>query len=153
MQALSNSSGFVNNVQASISQDTLDQITQAMTMLVQNTTRDHEAVANLITTNTNVIAQLTTFNRALETINRRLNALDGNDNNNGNRNRSHNGNHNGQSGHSGGRNDTSYCHTHGRTLNLNHIIVTCNNRVEGRVETATLDNRKGGSNRYCGGNY
>ena len=145
MQTLSNITGFMINVQASITQDTFDQITQAMTMLAQNTARDHEAVANLVTTNTNVTSQLATFNRALEAINQRLNALD--DNSNGNGNDNGNGNMNSQGG---GSNNTSYCHTHGRTRNSRHISATCNNIEEGHVYTATLDNRQGGSNRFCG---
>ena len=163
MQALSNSTGFMNNVQASITQENMDQITQAMTMLAQNIARDHKAVANLVTTNTHVADQLATSNRALDAINQRLNTLDrngnGNVNGNGNRNGNGNGNRNGNRNGNGnrnvqdcGRNDMSYCHTHGRTHNPGHTSATCNNREEGHKDTATLDNRQEGSNRYCGDN-
>ena len=56
MQVLSNSSEFVNNVQVFIIQDTLDQMTQAMIILAQNTVRDNGGEANLVTINTNVAA-------------------------------------------------------------------------------------------------
>ena len=46
-------------------------------------------------------------------------------------------------------NSKFYCWTHGRTRNKNHTSGTCINKKEGHKEDATLDNRKGGSNKYC----
>ena len=46
-------------------------------------------------------------------------------------------------------NSKFYCWTHGRTRNKNHTSDTCINKQEGHKEDATLDNRKGGSNKYC----
>ena len=64
-------------------------------MLAKTMSRDYEAVANLVNTNTHVTAQLAAFNRALEGINQRLDALDGNNNGNDNGNGNCNGNGNG----------------------------------------------------------
>ena len=46
-------------------------------------------------------------------------------------------------------NSKFYCWTHGRTRNKNHISCSWNNKKEGHQDDATLDNKKGGSHKYC----
>ena len=46
--------------------------------------------------------------------------------------------------------DTSYCWTHGCTHTKNHTSQNCRNKAEGHQSEATLHNRMGGSNKYCG---
>ena len=48
------------------------------------------------------------------------------------------------------KNDTSYCWTHGRTRNRLHTSESCRNKAEGHKSEATLENKLGGSERYCG---
>jgi len=48
------------------------------------------------------------------------------------------------------KNDTSYCWTHGRTRNRLHTSESCRNKAEGHNSAATLTNKLGGSDRYCG---
>ena len=47
------------------------------------------------------------------------------------------------------KNDNSYCWTHGRTRNKLHTSQTCRNKSDGHQDTASLDNRMGGSDRFC----
>ena len=47
------------------------------------------------------------------------------------------------------KNNKSYCWTHGRTRNNSHTSKTCRNKAKGHNDDATLENRLGGSNRYC----
>ena len=47
------------------------------------------------------------------------------------------------------RNDKSYCLTHGRTRNKMHTSATCRNKAEGHKDESTLDNKLGGSERFC----
>ena len=49
----------------------------------------------------------------------------------------------------GNNNNKSYCWTHGRTRNNNHLSSTCINKKAGHQDDATLSNRKGGSDRFC----
>ena len=44
----------------------------------------------------------------------------------------------------------SYCWTHGVTANMEHGSDTCDNQHTGHQETATFDNRMGGSEHICG---
>ena len=46
-------------------------------------------------------------------------------------------------------NNKSYCWTHGRTRNNNHLNSTCINKKAGHQDDATLSNCKGGSDRFC----
>ena len=46
-------------------------------------------------------------------------------------------------------NSKFYCWIHGRTRNKNHISCSCNNKKESHQDDATLDNKKGGSHKYC----
>ena len=46
-------------------------------------------------------------------------------------------------------NNKSYCWSHGRTRNNNHLSSTCINKKPGHQDDATLANRKGGSDRFC----
>ena len=46
-------------------------------------------------------------------------------------------------------NNKSYCWTHGRTRNNNHLSSTCINKKAGHQDDATLSNHKGGSDRFC----
>ena len=48
------------------------------------------------------------------------------------------------------KNDTSYCWTHRRTRNRMHTSETCRNKAEGHKDEAIVENRLGGSDRYCG---
>jgi len=43
----------------------------------------------------------------------------------------------------------SYCWTHGRTRNNGHTSAKCRNQADGHKVEATLDNRMGGSDRFC----
>jgi hypothetical protein len=45
---------------------------------------------------------------------------------------------------------TAYCWTHGLSKNVRHTSSACNNRAEGHQETATKDNKMGGSDRVYG---
>ena len=47
------------------------------------------------------------------------------------------------------RNNTSYWWTRGRTRNNNHTSESCNHKAEGHKNDATLENKKGGSTKYC----
>ena len=47
------------------------------------------------------------------------------------------------------KNNKSYCWTHGRTRNNGHTSAKCRNKAEGHKDEATLDNRMGGSDRFC----
>jgi hypothetical protein len=80
-----------------------------------------------------------------------------NNNNNG-RNYNNNGrnnNRNNRNGYNNTRNDqnndnnTSYCHTHGRTRNDNHTSPNCRNPSNRHAAIATLDNRMGDSEQWC----
>ena len=146
IQALTNSSGYVNHVSQTITQEHIKQITEAMTVLAQNNAADHDNVANLITANETAAQQLATVMTTFQNIQTRLTALEPTGNNS-NRN---NGNRNRQAGRR--QNDESYCHTHGRTRNPSHTSANCNSQADGHITTASLHNREGGSDRYCGRN-
>ena len=47
------------------------------------------------------------------------------------------------------KNDKSYCWTHGRTCNKLHTNPICRNKADSHQDEATLNNRLGGSDRYC----
>lgn len=47
------------------------------------------------------------------------------------------------------KNNKSYCWTHGRTRNNGHTSKTCRNQADGHESEATLDNKMGGSTRFC----
>ena len=46
-------------------------------------------------------------------------------------------------------NNKSYCWTHGRTRNNNHLSSTCINKEAVRQDDATLSYRKCGSDQFC----
>ena len=148
MQALTGNTGYANNV----TQDLFEQTATALTRIVDATATDREEVANLVMNNGITQQQVTTINTILAALTARLAALEVSNQTRANRNGGGNsgGTNPRNRGHGGGTNDESYCHTHGRTRRPDHTSATCQHPKEGHQATATLSDRQGGSNRYCG---
>ena len=145
MQALTGNTGYANNVAET--EELMEQTATALSTLAQARIEDREAVSNVVTTNTNLKTQMENVLTALTAIQTRITTLEGGQHpapappaNTGGRQRNRSNN----------TNNESYCHTHGRTRRNDHTSATCNHPVEGHITTATLHNRQGGSNRYCG---
>lgn len=152
MQALSGDTGYVNSVQ----QDIMDQIVLVLTNLTNSTAEDRVTISNVATANHTLTQNLAHTTVALALMQTILNTIEtqlGINASNGN-----GGNGNGGNGNSGrervprnnNRNNEYYCFSHERTRRDDHTSGTCNNPVNGNIATATLNNRQGGSNRYCG---
>ena len=58
----------------------------------------------------------------------------------------------GERGRGGGHSNESYWYTHRRAHIPYHISATCHNSADGYIAIATLHNRQGENNRFCGGN-
>ena len=159
MQALTGSVGTAGNV----TQDLMEQTSQALSAIATSTATQAEDVANVVVSTTNVEEQLQLTMHQMNGLNVRLTAVE-NFNSWSTGTGAGRGNHRGRGqpgrgasggrgrGRGGGNNDESYCHTHGRTRRPDHTSPTCLNPTEGHISTATLHNREGGGNRFCGGN-
>ena len=141
----------------------MEQTSQALSAIATSTATQAEDVANVVVTTTNIEEQLRLAMHQMNGIHVRLTAVE-NFNSWSTGTGAGRGNHRGRGqpgrgasgdrgrGRGGGNNDESYCHTHGRTRRPDHTSPTCLNPTEGHISTATLHNREGGSNRFCGGN-
>ena len=150
MQSMSGNTGYVNNV----TQDLLDQTALALNTLATAASEDRQAVANVATVHETVSTTLTTILNKLTALQSKVNSLEnrvGNQEGNGNQTNGNTENGNRNNNRRNNNNNESYCHTHGRTRNDNHTSPTCTHPANGHVTTATLANREGGSNRFCGG--
>ena len=149
MQSMSGNTGYVNNV----TQDLLDQTSEALNILATSAAADRQAVVNVATVHETVSATLTTILTKLTALTTKVNSLENRvGNQDGNGNNANQGNNNRNNNRRNNNNNESYCHTHGRTRNDEHTSATCLHPADGHIATATLANRSGGSNRYCGGN-
>ena len=130
----------------------MEQTALALSALAQATPADRETVANVVTVNQTLASQLNRKISTLTSIQTRLMALETTGNNQAGQGGG------GGGGGGGGRgaprnnnaNNESYCHSHGCTCRDNHVSGTYRKPVEGHITTATLHNRQGGSNRWCG---
>ena len=136
MQSLSGNSQYANSVQ--VQHDLMEQTAMALSNLALSAQQNQTDVANVVTANTTLTTQQTTTAATLTAILARLNALEGG---NGRAAPRRNNNNN---------NNESYCHSHGRTRRDDHTSATCRNKKEGHNDAATLHNRLGGSDRFCG---
>ena len=143
MQALTGSTGYANNVEET--QELMEQTATALSTLAQARIEGRDAVVNVVTVNTNLTTQMTNVLAKLTAIQNRLTALEI-----GNPVPTPSANPTVRRDRSSNANNKSYCHTHGRTRRNDHTSATCNNPAEGHIATATLHNRQGGSNLYCG---
>ena len=141
MQALTGNSGYANNV----TQDLFEQTASALTRIVDATATDREEVANLVINNGITQQQVTDITTTLAALTARITALESSTNQSVPNNTRARARPNG-----GGNNDESYCHSHGRTRRPDHVSGTCLHKKPGHKDTATLHDRQGGSNRYCG---
>ena len=147
MQALTGNNGYSNNV----TQDLFEQTAGALTRIVDANATDREEVANLVINNGITQQQVTAITTTLAALTARLTAIEVNNGNGNNNNNGGGGNNTRRNrGNGGGNTDESYCHTHGRTRRPDHTSATCQHPREGHQLTATLSDRQGGSNRYCG---
>ena len=141
LQTLNQQPGFqnqqMNNVMDQYHTETLDSLRQ----MQEATLADRETMANMAQANQRLNQDITSMTRTLETMLTRIGTLEAAiqaTNGNGNNNRRRN------------ENNESYCWLHGRTRRDDHTSGTCRNKKPGHIDTATLHNRQGGSNRYCG---
>ena len=177
MQTLSGNTGYVNSVQQDIMDQTALVLTNLANSTAEDrVTISNVATANNILTQqlARTTEALALMQTRLNTIETQLGINADNDNggniNGGNGNggkgngrNGNGGNGNGRNGNGGNgngghecvprknnRNNESYCFSHARTRRDGHTSGTCNNPVNGHITTATLNNRQGGSTRYCG---
>jgi hypothetical protein len=157
MQSLTGSIGLAGNV----TEDLMAQTSQALTTIATTTATQAEEVANVVVTTANIQEQLRLALQQIQAMQVRLTAVENFANwtsNDGARPPQAGSNANGSGNHgrgNGGRgrpnkNNESYCHTHGRTRRDDHTSATCQNPRAGHIATAALNNRQGGSNRFCG---
>ena len=160
MQSLTGSTGLAGNV----TQELFEQTSDALTAIATSTATQAEEVANVVVTTTNIQQEIRTVLSQLQAMQARLTAVenfttwtstDGGGRQGGRGAGRGAGRGGGRGRGQGGRgrgnqNNESYCHTHGRTRRDDHTSATCENPREGHIATATLHNREGGSNRYCG---
>ena len=145
MQALTGNQGYANNV----THDLFEQTANALTRIVDSTATDREEVANLVINNGITQQQVTAITTSLAALNTRLAAIEASNGNGTNNSGRGNGTRRNR-GNGTNSTDESYCHTHGRTRNPDHTSATCQHPRDGHQVTATLSDRQGGSNRYCG---
>ena len=144
MQSLSGNSQYANSVQ--VQHDLMEQTAMALSNLALSAQQNQTDVANVVTANTTLTTQQNTTAATLTAILARLNTLE----------QARGANTGGGSGRGAPRrnnnnnNNESYCHSHGRTRRDDHTSATCRNKKEGHNDAATLHNRLGGSDRFCG---
>ena len=110
----------------------------AIAELTNATLMDRDNVNALINANKAMKNDVETLQRTITSLQMQLTSMMNNQQNvnrNPRRNRNNNCN--------------AYCWTHGKTRNPLHTSKTCRNRAEGHKEEATLDNKMGGSERFC----
>ena len=149
MQSMSGNTGYVNNV----TQELMDQTALALNTLASVASEDRQAVVNMATSQETVSTTLTSILSKLTALQNKVNSLEnrvGNQQGNGNQGNGNQQNGNRNANRRNNANNESYCHTHGRTRNDNHTSATCDHPSGDHIATATLHNREGGSNRYCG---
>ena len=149
MQCMSGNTGYIN----SVNQYLLDQTAAALNTLTTAAAEDRKVVVNVATLHEMVSATLTTILAKLTALQPKVNSLEnrvGNQDGNKNQANANQGNVNRDNNRMNNNNNESYCHTHGRTRNNDHTSASCLNPAEGHIATLTLQNRDGGSNRYCG---
>ena len=117
--------------QIELQQDTAN----ALQALASATNADRSAVANLAQSNSVLTAQLTDISTLIKQLELKVNSIA--DSNQQRRSSDYN------------RNSEHYCWSHGRTRNPNHTSSNCRNKKEGHVDAATLNDKQGGSNRFC----
>ena len=133
--------GLANN--AEIINTYHQETTEAIHALAQATNSDRQAVANLTQANATLSSQVSELRSLFSTLDTKLNRILSNSGRNNNAN-------NDRDSSSARRNaNTSYCWTHGRTRTDNHTSENCRNPSEGHIRNATLNNRQGGSSRFC----
>ena len=115
--------------------------TEAIHALAQATNSDRQAVANLTQANSTLSTQVSELRQLFTTLDTKLNRILSNSNRNNGR--------DGESAAARRNANTSYCWTHGRTRTDNHTSENCRNPATGHIRTATLNNRQGGSSRFC----
>ena len=118
--------------QMELQQDT----TNALQALADATGADRTALANLAQSNSTLTTQLNDITTIIKQLELKVNGL-ADTNQRGPRQSDYN------------RNSEHYCWSHGRTRNPNHVSSNCRNKKEGHIDTATLHNKQGGSERYC----
>jgi len=114
--------------------------TDAILDHVANSTMDTSTISTLTTQNqtlteqlANATTDLLSMKEMVQCLCKEVSELKGTKKGNANRN----------------KNNKSYCWTHGRTRNNGHTSAKCRNQADGHKVEATLDNRMGGSDRFC----
>ena len=129
MQTASKQAGFGSEQGMNMRQDDVppgcddddDGISVIITDLAQSASEDKETINSAFATMTATIKALQEKNEAMENVSSRKR----------------------------NNNNKSYCWSHGRTRNNNHLSSTCINKKPGHQDDATLSNRKGSSDRFC----
>ena len=162
MQSLTGSTGLAGNV----TQELMEQTSDALTAIDTSTATQAEELANVVVTTTNIQQEIRNVLLQLQSMPARLTAVENftiwNEGAGGGYTAPGGCGAGRGAGRGGGRGrgqggrglwqptHESYCHTYGRTRRDDHTSATCENPREGHIATATLHNREGGSNRYCG---